>query len=363
MSDLRFAIFGTGFWARYQMAAWNELRGCRCVAVYNRTRTTGEAFARDFAIPAVYDDPDELLKRERPDFVDIVTHPSSLSALVKTVAAHGVPVISQKPMAPSLEVARANLKACRDAGVPYLIHENWRWQTQLRELKRVLNEGAIGPPFRARISMVSAYPVYVNEPQIKNLEEFILTDMGTHILDLARFLFGEARRLYCQTQRVHEDCKGEDVATVMMTMGSGTTVTCEIGYPENPVEYDYFPQTLVFVEGPHGTIEVARDYWVRVTTASGTHSKRYPPVPYKWVDPDYHAVHSSIVSCNANLLSALRGEGSAETTAEDNYKTLELVFAAYDSSRQEKAIQIGSKEVENRTNPEHAAILSSLTRF
>jgi hypothetical protein len=62
-------------------------------------------------------------------------------------------------------------------------------------------------------------------------------------------------------------------------------------------------------------------------------------------------------------LSALRGEGSAETTAEDNYKTLELVFAAYDSSRQEKAIQIGSKEVENRTNPEHAAILSSLTRF
>ena len=32
------------------------------VAVYNRTRATGETFARDFAIPAVYDDPDELLK-------------------------------------------------------------------------------------------------------------------------------------------------------------------------------------------------------------------------------------------------------------------------------------------------------------
>ncbi len=268
-------------------------------------------------------------------------------------AAHLVPVISQKPMAPSLEVARANLNACRDAGVPYLIHENWRWQTQLRELKRVLNEGAIGPPFRARISMVSSFPVYINEPQIKDLEEFILTDMGTHILDLARFLFGEAGRLYCQTQRVHKDNKGEDVASVMMTMGSGTTVTCEIGYPESPVECDYFPQTLVFVEGPHGTIEVARDYWVRVTTASGTHSKRYPPVPYRWVHPDYHVVHCSIVSCNANLLSALRAEGSAETTAEDNYKTLELVFAAYESSRQEKVIQISSKEVENRTNREH----------
>jgi predicted dehydrogenase len=264
-------------------------------------------------------------------------------------------------MAPSLEVAWANLRSCRDAGVPYLIHENWRWQSQLRELKRVLNEGAIGPPFRARVTMVSAFDVYLNEPQIKELEEFILTDMGTHVLDLVRFLFGEAESLYCQTQRVHKDCKGEDVATVMMTMDSGATVTCEIGYPGNPVESDYFPQTLVFVEGPHGTIEVARDYCVRVTTASGTHSKRYPPTPYKWVDPDYHAVHSSIVSCNANLLSALRGEGSAETTAEDNLKTLELVFAAYESSRRGKVIQIGSKEDKNRAGrAKESSLLASI---
>jgi len=344
MSDLRFAIFGTGFWARYQMAAWNEVHGARCVAVFNRTRAKGEVFARDFSIPAVYDDPDELLNSEHPEFVDIVTNPFSLSALVKTVAAHGVPVISQKPMAPSLAVARENIAACRAAGVPYFIHENWRWQTPLRELKRVLDEGVIGPPFRARITMVSAFPVFINEPQIKDLEEFILTDMGTHILDIARFFFGEAGRLYCQTHRVHEDCKGEDVATVMMTMGGGTTVTCEMGYPENHVEYDYFPQTLVVVEGPLGTIEVGRDYWVRVTTASGTHSKRFPPAPYKWANPDYLVIHSSIVSCNTNLLSALRSEGSAETTAEDNYKTLELVFAAYDSARHEKVIHLGSAD-------------------
>ena len=95
-----------------------------------------------------------------------------------------------------------------------------------------------------------------------------------------------------------------------------------------------------FVEGAEGTAEVARDYWVRVTTASGTHAKRYPPAAYPWVNPEYHVVHSSIVACNANLLSALRGEGIAETSAEDNYKTLKLVFAAYDSARAGKAIQL-----------------------
>ena len=35
---LRFAVFGTGFWARFQLAAWREVGGVECVALYNRTR-------------------------------------------------------------------------------------------------------------------------------------------------------------------------------------------------------------------------------------------------------------------------------------------------------------------------------------
>lgn len=340
MAALRFAMFGAGFWARFQMAAWKELEGAECVALYNRTRSKGECFARDFGVPAVYDNPEELLDREKLDFIDVVTYPFTLSCFVHLAAAYRKPVISQKPMAPSLAVARENLGVCRQAGIPYYIHENWRWQPQLRELKKVLLSGGIGVPFRARISMVSAYPVFINEPQIKNLDQFILTDMGTHILDIARFYFGEAESVYCQVRRVHSDCKGEDVATVMMSMGGKTTVTCELGFPENYMEHDYFPQTLVYVEGDKGTAEVARDYWVRVTTKAGTQARRFPPEPYSWADPDYHVVHSSIVPCNANLLAALRGEAEAETTAGDNYKTLELVFAAYDSARSGKAMHI-----------------------
>ena len=340
MDNLRFAMFGAGFWARFQLAAWKELEGVECVAIYNRTRSKGEKFAQEFGVPAFYDDPEQLLRKEKLDFVDIVTYPFTFNHFVKLVAAHKVAVISQKPMAPSLEIAQQNLQACRQAGVPYFIHENWRWQAPLRALKKVLDSGVIGTAFRARISMVSSYPVFINEPHIKDLEEFILTDMGTHILDTARFLFGEAQQLYCQVHRVHSDVKGEDVATVMMLMGDKTTVTCEMGYPENYVENDYFPQTLVYVEADKGTVEVARDYWLRVTTESGTDAKRHPPVRYPWANTDYEVVHSSIVDCNANLLEALRGQGSAETTGADNFKTLRLVFAAYESARTGKAVQI-----------------------
>src|SRR5207302_11419488 len=110
-----------------------------------------------------------------------------------------------KPLAPSLAEAERMVAACDEAGVPLLVHENWRWQTPIRQLKRVLAEGRIGTPFRARIDFLSGFSVFANQPFLAALDRFILTDIGSHILDVARFLFGEVRRLYCQTQRVHRD--------------------------------------------------------------------------------------------------------------------------------------------------------------
>jgi predicted dehydrogenase len=111
-----------------------------------------------------------------------------------------------------------------------------------------------------------------------------------------------------------------------------------MGYAENYLERDCFPQTFIFVEGSKGSAELAPDYWIRVTTASGTHARRVPPPRYAWADPAYDVVHSSIVPCQANLLAALRGECQAETTGEDNLRTMRLVFAANDSARTGQAI-------------------------
>jgi D-apiose dehydrogenase len=331
MNELRFAIFGTGFWARYQLAGWKELSGARCVALYNRTRPKAEALAREFAAPAVYDDPEELIRREKPDFIDVITDVGTHAAFVELAAAHGIPVICQKPMAPSWEIAERMVETCRKNGVRFFVHENWRWQTPLRQLRRVLNEGKIGRAFRARIDFCSSFPVFDNQPFLKELDQFILTDIGSHILDAARFLFGEAKELTCQTQRIHAEIRGEDVATVLMKMGEGTTVICNLSYASR-LEHERFPETYVLVEGENGSVELGPDYWVRVTTEGGTHARRYPPPYYPWADPRYALVHSSIVDCHADLLRALQTGEPAETDAEDNLKTVKLVFDSYRSA-------------------------------
>ena len=172
----------------------------------------------------------------------------------------------------------------------------------------------------------------------KELEHFILTDMGTHILDTARFLFGEARSLYARTHKVNREIKGEDAATLLMDMESGLTLAVEISYA-SILENEAFPQAYVEIEGESGSLLLTRDYWIKSTDRSGTTGAQFPPVSYAWADPQYDLVHSSIVACNRNLLAGLNGEAEAETTAADNLKTLQLVYDAYESAENGRIIR------------------------
>ena len=328
----KFAMIGAGFWARCQLAGWAEVPGARCVAITNRNVAKAEVLAAQFGGMRVYADAAEMLEAEALDFVDIVTNVETHAAYVEMAAARGLDVITQKPMAPTLAEATRMVSLCQAAGVRLSVHENWRWQAPIRELKRVLDSGVIGRVFRAGVDMISGFPVFRNQPFLADLDQFILTDLGTHTLDAARFLFGEASSLYCVNGRAHEQIKGEDVATVVLTMGEeAVPVIVRLAYAENFVERECFPQTLFFVEGTLGSVEIAPDYMVRVTTREGTQTRRVPPVSHPWVDPLYAVVQSSIVPCCANLLDGMSG-GLAETTGEDNLRTLRLVFAAYDSA-------------------------------
>jgi predicted dehydrogenase len=339
----RVGVIGCGFWAQSQVSGWCELPDVRIVAVCDRDRDKAVALAGQFDITGVYDDAGAMLAREGLDVADVITSPDTHAAVVGLAAARGVPVICQKPLAASLAEAERTVATCARAGVPLWVHENWRWQAPMRALKAVLDDGRIGRVFRARLDFVNGFPVFQNQPFLRELKKFILTDVGTHVLDAARFLFGEAETVYCRTDKVHRDIAGEDVATVVLGMAGGGTVTCNLAYAENHLEHDRFPETFVFVEGERGSAEIGPDYWVRVTTADGTTARRHPPARYAWADPAYDVVQASIVPCCADLLAAVRGERPGETTGEDNLRTLRLVFGAYESAARGAVVQVGGE--------------------
>lgn len=346
MQKLKFAVIGTGFWANYQLPAWFELEHIELVALYNRTRARADELARRFGVHYVYDDIDELLNRhaDELDFVDIITDVDTHLYFTTKAAERKLDVICQKPMGPTLEAARQMVDTCRQWGVRLYIHENFRWQTPIRRLKDVLDSGVIGKPFKATVSFCSAFPVFENQPFLAELDQFILTDIGSHVLDCCRFLFGETTSLYCRTTRVNPAINGEDVATLLMTMQTGLVCSVSMSYA-SILEQEVFPQTLVTVEGATGSVVLAPDYVIRTTTRDAvgqtrTQSQMAIPPVYDWADPAYALVHASIVDCNRNLLTDLRGRGGAETTGADNFETIRLVYAAYESARTNTVIHL-----------------------
>jgi predicted dehydrogenase len=339
MSDLKFAVLGTGFWSHFQIPAWFEVGGVQLVALYNRTVAKAEVVAAKFNVLRVYGDVEDLLRNEELDFVDIITEVPAHAPLVQLAAKYKLPVICQKPMAGDFATCQAMVAACKDAGVPFLIHENFRWQAPMRALKEVLDAGTIGHPFRARIQFIHGLPaIFENQPVLKELEQFAFTDMGSHLFDLARFFFGEPQSIYAQTYRTRSDIKGEDVASAMLRIGD-LICTCEISY-SSKIERPIFPETLIFIEGSQGSIELAPDLWLRVTTDAGTTTQHCLPPTYVWADPRYAVVHASIVPCHANLLRALQTNTPAETSGEDNLKTMRLVYSAYESAKQNRVVNL-----------------------
>jgi len=336
---LKLGVLGCGFWAKYQISGWKELDRVELVAIYNRTRSKAEDYAKYFDVPKIYDTPEEMMADDEIDFVDIITDASVHSELVHLSAKYKKPVICQKPMALSLEEGKTMVEACKNAGIPFMVHENWRWQTPIRYVKEVMDTDVIGKPIRCNLYWNNSFPVFENQPFLAKIEQLIIADLGIHILDTARFFFGEAQELYCKTSKVNKNIVGEDMATIMLQMGD---VTClvQICY-SSILEDERFPQTYVLIEGERGSIKLGVDYRISITTKEGTFSVYKPPPKYSWVNPDYEVVQSSIVATNKNWIDSFLAGKEPETSGKDNLKTLELVYSAYESAKTGKVIKIG----------------------
>jgi predicted dehydrogenase len=330
MDNLRGGLIGCGFFAQNHLHAWREVSGAEIVAACDLDEARVRTCARKFDIRGAYTDILEMLQTESLDFVDIATQATTHRSLVEAAARHGVEVICQKPLAPTLEEARATVEACRAANVRLMVHENFRWQTPMRALKEAAQD--LGELFYGRISFRSAYDVYADQPYLAEDQHFILYDLGVHLLDLARFFLGEVQRLYCQTQRVNPQIAGEDVATVLLEMTTGATCVVEMSYASK-LEEELFPQTLVHLEGAKGSAILGPRYRLTVVKDDQVDRRVVSPKTYSWSTPPGEVVQDSVMAIQQHWVDCLTYGRDPETSGDDNVRTLGLVFDAYESAK------------------------------
>ena len=347
------AVVGCGFFAQNHLNAWRDLAkdGVDLIAVCDIDAEKAKAAAKNFNVPRWYTDLDELLAKEKPNgslgLVDIVTRVETHREQVLKTVAKRIPTIVQKPFGFNLGDCRAMTLAAKKAGVFLAVHENFRFQAPLRRITELLRQGVIGTPSWGRVSFRTDYDIYTGQPYLLNETRFVINDLGVHVCDLARAFLGEVEHVSCETQRRNPKAKGEDTATMMMKHSNGAVSMVECTYGAHRVP-DIFPQTLIELEGPKGSIILYKNFDMEIAVG-GKITKEHPDAEVlHWAARPWHIIQESVLATNAHILNALRSGKPADVSAEDNFKTFACCEAAYKSAASGKAIALEPLQVKSK---------------
>jgi D-apiose dehydrogenase len=335
---LRGALIGCGFFARNHMQAWAGIDDVSIVAVCDTDPARAESFAKAYGAKP-YSDAAAMLAEVRLDFADIATTVASHRPLVELAARHSRAVICQKPFAETMADGAAMVAACDGAGIPLLIHENFRWQAPYRALGAALRSGVIGQPSFLRLSFRHAFDIYANQPYLAQIEDLALTDVGLHLFDMARFLMGDVEKVHCLSQRLNPRVRGQDafVASLRHTSGAVSSVECSFFSHYTP---DPFVQTLAVAEGSLGSIELLQGYRMRLhKDGTVTETDVEPPVP-GWGEKPWHLVQDSVIAFQTHARDVMQGKTTPQPSGADNLRTLAVTLGAIRSAQTGQTVDL-----------------------
>ena len=336
VKKLKFAVIGTGFWSTLQIPAWFEVGGVELVSIYNRTTEKAREAAEKYGNPRVYENPEEMFRNEELDFVDIITESPAHEKFVLMAAKFKVPVICQKPMSTSYKSCLKMYEACKKAGITFYIHENFRWQERFRNFKKLLNENLIGKITFADISFKNyGEAALKQQPFLTKIPHYIFMDMGPHIFDITRFLFGEPKAVYANALKTYDYITGENLLHAQLKYND---MICAVSVKEQVTRY-------ALIEGKKGMIQLNLDNSVDIKIGRESEKRKYKKAKFpKWADhvKNYIAPFEviSVIECNRNSYDAFKKGIKPETDASDNLKSMKIVFSAIESYLNNKEIQL-----------------------
>ena len=111
-------------------------------------------------------------------------------------------MICQKPLAPTYAEAVEVVETAERAGVPLIVHENFRWQPWYREARRLIDANHFGKlhsvAFRLRPGDGQGPRAYLDrQPYFQTMPRLLVHETAIHWIDTYRFLMGEVSRGLC----------------------------------------------------------------------------------------------------------------------------------------------------------------------
>ena len=281
-----------------------------------------------------------MLEQTELDVVSICTPSGLHSEQASQIAAAGVHVISEKPMATRWKDGLDMVKACDRAGVRLFIVKQNRRNTTLQLLKRAVSEGRFGRIYMVHLNVFWTRPQeYYDSAKWRGTWELdggAFMNQASHYVDLIDWLIGPVEKIQAMTGTLARDIEVEDTGVMNIKWRNGALGSMSVTmltYPQNL-------EGSITILGESGSVRVGgvavneikhwefaeqRDYDDHIHDASYETTSVYGfghPLYYK------------------NVIDVFRGEAEQETDGREGLRSLEVLIAAYLSARDGKTVSL-----------------------
>ena len=278
------------------------------------------------------------------DLVVVASPNDTHSPYARAALEAGLPVVVDKPLAPTAAAARDLIELAEARGLMLTVFQNRRWDSDFRTAKHLIAEGELGDVHRYesrferwRPQIATGWRESADPAQAGG----VLNDLGSHLVDQALHLFGPAIRVYAEVGAVRPGAAVDDDAFIALTHASGVrshlwmSAAAAQPVPRLRILGDQGAYTVQGLDpqeaalragerpGP-GWGEPAEDEWGLLGTTVEGH--RYPSLP-----GDYPAFYAGVVA-------ALRDGAPAPVDPRDSLAALEVLELARRSAAEGKTL-------------------------
>jgi predicted dehydrogenase len=334
------AICGLGAAARQiHIPAYRKLSDVEVVGGCDPTVKEG-----DFSFP-LFDSMDEMIEKASPDILAIVTPTATHFELTKTGLQAGCHVLCEKPFMSSMEEAREIVELAEQAGKFVVVNNQYRFMN-IHEVAK----NSIGTPEFGDLLFMSANQTFYLSEQTEDGwrgtdSQRTCKEFGIHVLDLARYYFGEDPVSISARMPKGKNPDSPDYLNLIQLEFSGDRVAHIVLDRLSRGPHRYLDIRL---DGSEGVVETSfggkiefhagikggsRKPYLEADISMGGRARLYRGEKYKKLASDpldvfAHATHKLV----AAFIHALETGSTPPCNGADNMRTLALVYAAYESS-------------------------------
>ena len=282
-------------------------------------------------------DLDAVLNDARPDLLFDVVIPAARQDVVATGLRHGCHVLSEKPMAITLEAGRALVALAIEAGKVHAIVQNRRFNAGVRRIRAPLDSGALGelPGIHCDFFVGAHFGGFREQ-----MEHVLLVDMAIHTLDAARFMAQKTPlAVYChETNPRGSWYRHGAAANAIFEFSDDVVFSYRGSWCAEGANTSW--DSAWRIVGTKGTLlwDGAERFETKVV--SGSEGFFRPLQPLEVAPPADPAHPHGPARGIAPFIDSIEAGRAPETVGADNIRSLAMVFAAIESARTRQRVEI-----------------------